>query len=75
MKTMVTKTKSAIAYMVERLAGGYFQVTSPEGRRYMVHPELSTCECADYLYRAEKEQRPCKHIRLVKKFIELEKGI
>ena len=56
------------AYIVIPEAAGYYRVTSPEGRTYNVNMTMETCDCADFLYRGQ--DRPCKHINMVKKLIE-----
>lgn len=45
----------------------WWRVRSPEGREYMVNLAGPSCDCADFAYRGE--ERPCKHIRMVKEVV------
>jgi predicted nucleic acid-binding Zn finger protein len=64
--------KIALPYQVIYLANNQYSVISPQGREYSVNlsHDPATCDCSDYIYRAEKEERPCKHINLVRQMIE-----
>lgn len=55
-------------YEIKELGSGYFEVTSPAGRVYTVNLNQPECDCADFIYRGE--ERPCKHINLIRQLIE-----
>jgi len=55
-------------YLIVPAGGDYYSVTSPEGRTYSVNLAAETCDCADYLYRGQ--ERPCKHVEMVKRLLE-----